>query len=128
VRFLLDTHTLLWWLAGDQRMSGAVRAAIIDEANTVVVSAASIWEIATKSRIGKLPGIAAIAHRIPEVLADERFEAVGISPREAHRAGWLAGHHRDPFDRMLVAQALELGLPIATRDAALKQLGATTFW
>lgn len=127
MRLLLDTHVLLWWLEGDRRLSTPVKNAITDASNSILVSAGSIWEVATKARIGKLPQVLS-ASRLPEVVAEQGFGTLPITIADAHRAGWLQGAHRDPFDRILVAQALELGLAIATRDAALKKLGATTFW
>ncbi len=127
MKLLLDTHALLWWLEGDQRLSTPVHDAISDASNSILVSASSIWEVATKARIGKLPQVRS-ASRLPEVVAEQGFAMLSITITDAHRAGWLQGAHRDPFDRILVAQALDLGLAIATRDAALKKLGATTFW
>ena len=106
MRLLLDTHTLLWWLSGDNALSSAAKAAIGDDENDVFVSAASTLEIATKYRIGKLPGAATIANDLADVIAEQGFAALPISLRHGQEAGALPGPHRDPFDRMLIAQAL----------------------
>jgi PIN domain nuclease of toxin-antitoxin system len=105
MRLLLDTHTLLWWLDGDRRLTRRARQAIGNEENVVLVSAASAWEIATKVRIGKLPGATEVAADIPGCLTRQKFDSLDISVLHAQRAGRLPGAHRDPFDRMLVAQA-----------------------
>ncbi len=106
MRLLLDTHAFLWWLAGDNALSAAARKAIGDENNTIYVSAASAWEIATKYRIGKLPGVASIVGNLGGTIADQGFADLPISLRHGQVAGTLPGTLRDPFDRILVAQAL----------------------
>ena len=106
--FLLDTHALLWWFVDDPRLSSAARAAIADETNEVMVSAASAWEIATKHRLGKLPEAEGAVARWHQLVAADGF---GIAPvRDDHglRAGSYPVAHRDPFDRILAAQA-EIG-------------------
>jgi PIN domain nuclease of toxin-antitoxin system len=128
VKVLLDTHTLLWWCDGDRRLSHKVRALIADEEATILVSAVSAWEIATKVRIGKLPGAVKIALRLPEVLAEQGFTPLAISMEHGQRAGWLSGKHRDPFDRMLAAQALSGDLPLASIDAAFDDFGVNRVW
>ena len=96
---------------------------IADEANEVIVSAASAWEIATKYRLGKLPEAEAVATNVAGCIADEGFEALAISVADAERAGRLPGHHRDPFDRMIIAQALRHELAIVSVDATLDRYG-----
>ena len=113
---LLDTHAFLWWLDGDVRLSPAARDAIGDERNRVYVSAASAWEIATKVRLGRLPGAAAVAATMPEIITAQDMTELSITVRHGQRAGALPGPHRDPFDRMLVAQALVEGLPLVSND------------
>jgi PIN domain nuclease of toxin-antitoxin system len=103
---LLDTHALLWWLDGDERLPLAVRAAIADTSNLVMVSPASAWEITTKHRLGKLPFAAEVARDVAGCIAAQGFAELPITLRDAERAGRLPGPHRDLFDRMLVAQAL----------------------
>jgi PIN domain nuclease of toxin-antitoxin system len=109
MRLLLDTHALLWWLDGDERLSRAARDAIGDETHPVLVSAASAWEIATKVRLGKLPGAVEVAERMADVLVMQGFAELAISIDHARRAGLLPGPHRDPFDRMLIAQQQIVG-------------------
>lgn len=128
MRLLLDSHALLWWCDGDARLSKKVRKLIEDEAVDVLVSAASVWEIATKARIGKLPMAVTVAQRLPEVIAEQGFLPLPVSIAHAHRAGWLANAHRDPFDRMLAAQSSIEEIPIATDDAALAECGANAVW
>jgi PIN domain nuclease of toxin-antitoxin system len=128
VKLLLDTHALLWWFDGDRKLSNTVRTLIEDQANDIHVSAASVWEIATKVRIGKLPQAARIAPRLPEAIAEQGFLAFAITVAHSQRAGWLPGGHRDPFDRMLAAQALIAGLPIASTDALFDGFGVARIW
>lgn len=107
MRLLLDTHAFLWWVFGDPKLSRAARTAIGDEAqNSVFVSAASAWEIAAKHRIGKLADARVVAEDISGAIAAEGFSPLAVTVLHAERAGGLAGRHRDPFDRMLIAQAL----------------------
>jgi len=110
VRTLLDTHAFLWWLDGGEKLSQAAKRTISDEANEIFISAASAWEIATKWRLGRLSAAEAVARIIPETIADQGFGELPITVEDATRAGWLPGPHRDPFDRMLIAQALAHGL------------------
>ena len=128
MRLLLDTHALLWWLDGDRRLSRKARRAIADRETTVLVSAASAWEIATKVRIGKLPGATDVAADIPGCLARQRFEGLDISVLHAQRAGRLPGTHRDPFDRVLIAQAQIEDLPVVTNDEIFDVYRVTRLW
>lgn len=128
MRLLLDTHALLWWLMGDERLPMAVRAVIQDEGSEILVSAVSVWEIATKVRNGRLHDLAGVAERLPEFLREQGFSELSITVAHAQRAGFLDGLHRDPFDRMLAAQSQIEDLPIATADAALAGLGVLRFW
>lgn len=113
---LLDTHTILWWLAGEALAEEAA-AVIADPDNLVVASAASIWEIEIKRRLGKLDA----PDSIVEHVADACFEPLDISHAHASVAGRLPLHHRDPFDRMLVAQATIEDLTVVSRDPAFEQ-------
>lgn len=128
MRVLLDTHTLLWWLDGDRRLSRRAHRAIANDANIVLVSAASAWEIATKVRIGKLPGAVEVAADIAGCLARQRFESLDITVLHAQRAGRLPGAHRDPFDRMLIAQSQIEDLPIVTNEDLFDDYGVTRLW
>lgn len=111
MNLLLDTHALLWWLAGDP-MEPAAAERMADRDTLVAVSAASIWEIAIKRAIGKVRFKGSIAAEV----AESGFEPLPISFAHAERAGALPPLHRDPFDRILVAQAKIEGLVIVTRD------------
>ena len=104
------------------------RRAVADNENTVLVSAATAWEISTKVRIGKLPGAIEVAADIPACIVGQRFESLNISVMHAQRAGVLPGPHRDPFDRMLAAQAQIEDLPIVTNDRVFDDFGVIRFW
>jgi PIN domain nuclease of toxin-antitoxin system len=111
VRFLLDTHPLLWWLA-DEGLTDQARDAIADPANLVMVSAASAWEISIKKALGKLSAPDDLDHQVDQ----SGFIPLPISIAHGMAAGQLPRHHDDPFDRMLIAQALAEGLTIVTHD------------
>jgi PIN domain nuclease of toxin-antitoxin system len=127
MRLLLDTHALLWWLAGDRKLSAASRSAIGDEENIVFVSAASAWEISTKHRLGKLDAGALIGE-IASVLAEQDLQTLDITVDHAERAGLLPGEHRDPFDRMLIAQAQAENLTLVSNETAFDGYGITRLW
>jgi PIN domain nuclease of toxin-antitoxin system len=122
MNLLLDTHVLLWWLADSNELSATHRAAIADPRNGVWVSAASVWEIAIKKRLGKLdaPG------DLLEVLPASGFEQLAIRWEHAEALTRLPDHHRDPFDRILIAQAITERLTFATRDPMAEGYPVTT--
>ena len=128
MQLLLDTHALLWWLSGDDALSAAARTAIADEDNGIFISAASILEIATKHRIGKLPGVAAIIADLDRVIADQGFIGMPINLRHGQVAGTLPGPHRDPFDRMLIAQAMLENLVLVSNEQLFDVYGVTRLW
>ena len=128
IRLLLDTHTLLWWLFDDPKLSAAARSAIVDPQNEVLVSAASAWEIATKHRLGRLPEAGDVPLRLPHYLNRARFAVLNISLEHAMAAGGLPGPHQDPFDRMLVAQARVEDLAVATADQVFRDYGVAVIW
>ena len=128
VRALLDTHAFLWWVADSGRLSGAAHSAIADASNDIVVSAASAWEIATKYRLGKLPGGAAVATDIASHIVGQGFLEMAIGVADAERAGRLPGPYRDPFDRMLVAQALAQDLTVVSVDEVFDRYGVNRLW
>lgn len=128
MRLLLDTHALIWWLAGSNRLSMTAHRAIADESNRILVSAASAWELTTKYRLGKLPGVEQIADRIPDAIAEQGFEELPITVDDAARAGALPGPHRDPFDRMLIAQSQSHALAIVSTDDKFDQYGVRRIW
>jgi PIN domain nuclease of toxin-antitoxin system len=128
VRCLLDTHTLIWWMSGDSNLSSTARTIIKDRNNVSLVSAVSAWEIATKVRLGKLPGAADLIQDFVEDLTRERIEILDVTAHHAIRAGLLPGPRKDPFDRMLIAQALAENIPIVSNDRALEGYGVNRLW
>ena len=128
MRLLLDTHALIWWLAGDARLPARPRDAIDNHRQGVFVSAASAWEIATKVRLGKLPGAAAIATNIPGVILKQGFQPLAVSVEHGQRAGGLPGPLRDPFDRMLIAQAMLDNLHLVSIERAFDVYGVARLW
>jgi len=125
---LLDTHALLWWLDGDERLSLVAREAIGGFDREIYVSAASAWEITTKFRLGKLPGAAKVANDVAGCVKSQGFRALPIQIEHAQRSGHLPGHHRDPFDRMLVAQALVENLQLVTNELLFERYGVERLW
>ena len=128
MKALLDTHTLLWWLFDDSRLSDRARTVIAESENEVVVSSASAWEIATKHRIGKLPEAAEAVNNLPQLMRQARFRELTMTVKHALAAGSLPGPHRDPFDRMLIAQSRLEGLPILTNDPVFAQYACQVTW
>ena len=128
MRALLDTHAFLWWIADSKRLSRTAYRAIADEANDIAVSAASAWEIATKYRLGRLPEGEVVAMDIVGSIAGQGFEELTISVADAQRAGRLPGPHRDPFDRMLIAQALAYDLVTVSVDTVFDRYGVNRLW
>jgi PIN domain nuclease of toxin-antitoxin system len=127
VRLLLDTHALLWWLQGSEALSSKARQALQRESNTVFVSAASASEIAIKQRVGKLV--------LPEHIADleavielEGFSKLPISVAHGLAAGRLPGPHRDPFDRMLIAQAILERMALVSNEERFDSYGVKRIW
>lgn len=128
MRLLLDTHAFLWWLDGDRRLSKRARVLISDSDTDVIVSAASAWEISTKHRLGKLPGAEDVARDIVGCVASQQFTTLDITVHHAQRAGGLNIPHRDPFDRMLIAQAQMEDLPMISNEALFDDFGITRIW
>lgn len=128
MRLLLDTHALLWWLFDDARLSAPARLAIARTENECLVSAASAWEIATKHRIGKLPEAGDVPARLGDYIRHAGFRALPISVEHALEAGRMVHDHKDPFDRMIAAQARVEGVAVATIDPAIAALGARVLW
>ena len=128
MRLLLDTHALIWWFAGDLKLVEPARNAIEDDSNTVVVSAASAWEVATKFRIGRLPDVAELVYNISGYLANQEFEPLPVTVEHGIRAGSLPGPFRDPFDRMLIAQALTENLVLVSIETLFDHYGVRRLW
>lgn len=128
MRVLLDTHAFLWWLDGDERLSPTARELIGDIANVVHVSAASAWEIATKARLGKLPGAMDVAADIALAMLSQGFTGLSITVADGQRAGALPGPHRDPFDRMLIAQAQANDMGLISNETLFDDYGIRRLW
>jgi PIN domain nuclease of toxin-antitoxin system len=128
VRLLLDTHALIWWLAADDALSFTARAAMADHENEIFVSAASAWEITTKHRIGKLPEAGLLAADVAGFVTAQGFVELPIAIRHGQLAGSLPGIHKDPFDRILIAQAIAMDMPIISRDEILSAYGIARLW
>jgi PIN domain nuclease of toxin-antitoxin system len=123
MRVLLDTCTLIWATLSPSALSSEAQKVIADEGNTILVSAASAWEIATKVRLGKLPGAEKLESNYLEVMEAAGYTLLAIDTESALRAGRLVAEHRDPFDRMIAAQALGLDIPVLSPDAVFEQFG-----
>jgi PIN domain nuclease of toxin-antitoxin system len=128
LNLLLDTHAFLWWIAGDGAMSGLARHEIDDMRNSVFVSAASAWEIATKVRIGKLPGAPTIATNLAAIVEAQGFVPLPVTFVHGQTAGALPGPHRDPFDRMLIAQAMIDDMVLVSNDQQFDTYGVRRLW
>jgi PIN domain nuclease of toxin-antitoxin system len=118
--YLLDTHVLLWWLFDDPKLDIPCRDIIRNPNHRILVSSASAWEIATKYRIGKLPEAKQLVENYSQLLQQAKFSELAITAAHAIRAGSLPIEHRDPFDRMLMAQAELENVPIITYDSAFQ--------
>lgn len=128
MKVLLDTHALLWATISPSDLSPEVARIIADESNVVLVSAASAWEIATKVRIGRLPGAEELEKEFLDVMKDAGYTLIAIDAAVALRAGRFPSEHRDPFDRVLAAQALADDIPILSSDVKLDSFGVQRIW
>ena len=124
---LLDTHIFLWWLFDDPELPTGIRRFVKDKNNKIFVSAASVWEIATKFRLGRLPEAAEVGKNVPEWITRAGFESMPVTAEHAQLAGDWNLSHRDPFDRMLAAQAKLEKMPLATVDILLKDFPVEIF-
>jgi PIN domain nuclease of toxin-antitoxin system len=128
VRLLLDTCTFLWILEGSKELSPRARETFVDPANEVFLSAASAWEIAVKHRLGRLPLPAPPEEFVPAQRSVHGIEPLPVDEEAALHVAKLPDLHRDPFDRLLVAQALVAGLVLVTPDGNIRQYPARTLW
>jgi len=128
LRVLLDTHAFIWWFSDSARLSRPAHRLIADDANEVLVSAATAWEVATKHRLGKLPDAEALALDIPGAIVRQRFEELPVTVTDGVRAGELPGPLRDPFDRMLIAQALARDLVVVSNERLFDRYGVRRLW
>jgi PIN domain nuclease of toxin-antitoxin system len=126
VRLLLDTHALIWWLIDSPRLSQAARNAIAEPRNAVFASAVSGYEIANKQRLGRLPG--RLTQILPQALRKARISIRGLSLEDTLAAGQLPGPHRDPWDRLIIAQAMEGGFTVVSLDAVFRDYGVPVCW
>jgi len=128
MRLLLDTHALIWWWTDAPQLSVGARRVLSAGDNQIFVSAACIWEISTKWRIGKLREIDDPASQYAPLMAKNGFVGLALTEEHAMKAGLLPGNHRDPFDRMIAAQALVEGLTVVSRDPAVASFGCDVIW
>lgn len=128
MRLLLDTHALIWWLAGDDALSRRAREAIGDEANSIAVSAASAMEVSTKFPISKLPGAALLAQEFEAIIAEQSFTELAITVHHARLAGQMNIAHKDPFDRLLIAQAQAEDMVLVSKETLFDGFGVKRLW
>lgn len=128
MQVLLDTHALLWWAVADARLSPKAKAVLSVLQTDVLVSAATAWEICTKVRLGKLAGAEAFALDFPGRLRAMGFRELPVTVEHGQRAGLLPGDHRDPFDRMLIAQSLTENLPILSNEKLFDDYRVQRIW
>jgi PIN domain nuclease of toxin-antitoxin system len=128
VKLLLDTHAFLWAITDDPKLSEKARRMFTSNDNELLLSVASVWEILVKVQIGKLPLPKPAADYLRQQLTKNAVVILPIQLRHALRLEQLPPHHRDPFDRILIAQSLEEELPILTADPLMKNYSATIMW
>jgi PIN domain nuclease of toxin-antitoxin system len=128
IKALLDTHALVWWWTDNRRLPRAAREVIADPDNTVFVSAATAWAITTKFRLGKWHEVGRLVADFESLLMQSRFTGMPISMVHARLAGTLAGEHRDPFDRMLIAQVRLESTVLITGDAIFRHYRVPIVW
>lgn len=128
MRLLLDTHTFLWFLLDNPRLSATARTLIADPLNIVEVSPASYWEIAIKIRLGKYALPEPYQVFMEREIADNDFRILPIEPKHTALLTTMPRHHNDPFDRLLIAQAITEGVPIISVDATFDKYAVARLW
>ena len=128
MKYLLDTHSLIWFIEGDAKLSVHARQLMDDEANELFVSVGSLWEMAIKFSIGKLNLGRPFAEMFPQQLADNSIEILGITVDHLRTVCDLPFHHRDPFDRLIIAQAGIEQMPIISVDIVFDAYGVKRVW
>ena len=128
MRVLLDTHALLWAKISPEKLGRQAAEIIAQPLNVVFVSAASAWEIATKVRLGKLPGLEKLERDFLEIMEQSGYTLLPIDVANALRAARFTAPHRDPFDRMIAAQALAMDIPVLSKDPKLELFGVRRLW
>ena len=125
---LLDTVALLFWWSESERLGRAARAALIDNAAPLFVSAVSVWEIANKNRIGKLEALRDFRQDFDSLVARDGFKLLDLTAAHAMKGGYLPGAHRDPFDRLIAGQALVEDMTVITNDPEIAAFGCKVLW
>lgn len=128
MRILLDTHAIVWWATGDERLSRKARVALADPTTEVFISIASAWEIQIKATLQKLTLHESVDTLYRNLIIDQGFRMIGIELKDIDLLSKLPPHHRNPFDRMLVAQALRGNFTLVTKDSIVSSYGAPTLW
>lgn len=128
MRVLLDSHAFLWWIGDDPRLSPGAREVIAEGGNEIFFSAASAWELAIKSRLGRLRMPADFERFVADQIELNGFSVLPVELSHALRVHGLPPHHKDPFDRMLIAQALVEDMPLVSRDRRLAGYGVRLVW
>ena len=125
---LLDTVALLFWWSESERIGRSARAALVDNAVPLFVSAVSVWEIANKNRIGKLEALQDFRHDFDALIARDGFRLLDLTAAHAMKGGYLPGAHRDPFDRLIAGQALVEDMTVITNDPQIAAFGCKVLW
>ncbi len=128
MRVLVDTHVFLWWVEGDRALPAKARSALADPDNECLLSLASVWELAIKISLGKLRLALPVRRYVAEHVAANGFRLLDIGLSHLGRVETLATHHRDPFDRLLIARALEEKLPVVTANPVFRKYGVKRIW
>ena len=128
MRVLVDTHVFLWWVEGDRALPAKARAALANQENECLVSMVSAWELAIKAGLGKLKLTLPVKRYVVEHIAANGFRMLDIRMAHVGRVETLESHHGDPFDRLLIAQALEEEIPIVTADPIFRKYGVKRIW
>ena len=128
MRVLVDTHVFLWWVEGDRALPAKARAALADQDNDCLFSLVSVWELAIKAGLGKLKLALPVQRYVVEQVAANGFRMLDIQMAHVGRVESLAAHHGDPFDRLLIAQALEERIPVVTADPVFRDYGVKRIW
>ncbi len=128
MRLLLDTHAFLWFVGGDSRLSDHARALILEPANERLLSVASLWEMAIKASLGRLNLALPFPELVERQVRGNAMSVLPVQPQHLDEVKHLPFHHKDPFDRLIIAQAQAEGIPVITRDAAFASYDVTTIW
>ena len=128
MRVLVDTHVFLWWVEGDRALPARARAALADQENECLISLVTAWELAIKAGLGKLKLALPVKRYVVEHVAANGFRMLDLQMAHVGRVETLDPHHGDPFDRLLIAQALEEKLPVVTADPVFRKYGVKRIW